>query len=127
MIHRVQVTDTSQHQLFRGDCVNQAFIVVLLQINYYLKDTNKKKRLAWAKKHEQWTLDRWKSVLWSDESKCEIFDANHSVFVRLRVQSWPKVLRMTQMLIFKVCCLSLYDGNLHILQNVMKSDQMNCN
>ena len=25
----------------------------------------------------------------------------------------------------KVCCLSLYDGNLHILQNVMKSDQMN--
>jgi hypothetical protein len=34
-----------------------------------LKDTNKKKRLAWAKKHEQWTLDWWKSVLWSDESK----------------------------------------------------------
>ena len=30
-----------------------------------LKDTNKKKRLAWAKKHEQWTLDRWKYVLWS--------------------------------------------------------------
>ena len=29
-----------------------------------LKDTNKKNRLAWAKKHEQWTLDRWKSVLW---------------------------------------------------------------
>uniref|UniRef100_A0A8C7KK41 Upstream stimulatory factor 1 n=1 Tax=Oncorhynchus kisutch TaxID=8019 RepID=A0A8C7KK41_ONCKI len=27
----------------------------------------------------------------------------------------------------KVFCLSLYDGNLHILQNVMKSDQMNCN
>ena len=32
-----------------------------------LKDTNKKKKLAWAKKHEQWTLDRWKSVLWFDE------------------------------------------------------------
>jgi hypothetical protein len=27
----------------------------------------------------------------------------------------------------KVCCLSLYEGNLHILQNVMKSDQINCN
>jgi hypothetical protein len=27
----------------------------------------------------------------------------------------------------KVCCLSLYDDTLHILQNVMKSDQMNCN
>ena len=28
-----------------------------------LKNTNKKKRLAWAKTHEQWTLDRWKSAL----------------------------------------------------------------
>ena len=34
-----------------------------------LKDTNNKKRLAWCKKHEQLTLERWKSVLWSDESK----------------------------------------------------------
>ena len=32
------------------------------------KDTNNKKRLAWVKKHEQWTLDQWKFVLWSDES-----------------------------------------------------------
>ena len=32
---RVQVTDTSQHQLFRGDCVNQAFMVELLQRNHY--------------------------------------------------------------------------------------------
>ena len=38
-----------------------------------LKDTDKKKRLAWANKHEQWTLDLWKSVLWSDESKFYIF------------------------------------------------------
>ena len=34
-----------------------------------LKDTNKKKRLSWAKKHEKWTLDRYKSVLCSDDSK----------------------------------------------------------
>ena len=33
----------------------------------------------------------------------------------------------TNIYFHKVCCLSLYDGNLHILQNVMKSDQMNCN
>ena len=50
-----------------------------------LKDTNKKKRLAWAKKHEQWTLDWWKSVFWSDESKFEIFSSNRCVFVRRRV------------------------------------------
>ena len=50
-----------------------------------LKDTNKKKRLSWAKKHEQSTLDRWKSVLWSDESKFEIFGSNRRVFVRHKV------------------------------------------
>ena len=50
-----------------------------------LKATNKKKRLAWAKKHDQWTLDRWKSVLWSDESKFEIFGSNLHVIVRRRV------------------------------------------
>ena len=52
-----------------------------------LKDTNNKKRLVWAKKHEQQTLDWWKAVFWSDESKCEIFGSNRCVFVRRRVWS----------------------------------------
>ena len=46
-----------------------------------LKDKNKM-RLAWAKKHEKWTLDWWKSVLLSDESKFEIVGSNRCVFVR---------------------------------------------
>ena len=50
-----------------------------------LKDNNNNKRLAWAKKHKQWTLDWWKSVLWSDESKFEIFVFNCRVFVGCRV------------------------------------------
>jgi hypothetical protein len=32
---KIKVTDTFQHQLFRGDCVNQAFMVKLLQRNPY--------------------------------------------------------------------------------------------
>ena len=32
---RVQVTDTSQHQLFRGDFMNKVFMVELLQRNHY--------------------------------------------------------------------------------------------
>ena len=50
-----------------------------------LKDTNNKKRLAWAKKHEQWTLDQWKPVLWCDESKFEILGSIRHFFVGLRV------------------------------------------
>ena len=51
-----------------------------------LKYTINNKRLAWAKKHKQCTSDQWKSVLWSDESKFEIFDSNLCVFVRRRVR-----------------------------------------
>ncbi|CAJ0955163.1 unnamed protein product [Ranitomeya imitator] len=32
----------------------------------------------------EWTLDQWKSVLWSDDSKFEIFGSSHRVFVRRR-------------------------------------------
>ena len=49
-----------------------------------LRRGNKQKRFVWAKKHKEWTLDQWKSVLWSDESKFEIFGSNHCVFVRCR-------------------------------------------
>ena len=49
-----------------------------------LRDNNKKKRSAWAKKHKQWTLDQWKSVLWCDESNFVIFGSNHCVFARCR-------------------------------------------
>ena len=52
---------------------------------WLVKDTNKKKRLAWAKKHKKWILDWWKSVLWYDEPKCAISGSNRFVFVRRRV------------------------------------------
>ena len=85
MLHRVQLTDTSQHQLFRGNCVESGLHGQIDAKKPLLKDTNKKKRLTWANKHQQWTIGRWKSVLWSDESKFEIFSSNRRVFVRRRV------------------------------------------
>jgi hypothetical protein len=52
-----RVTDTSQHQLFRGNCESGLHGRIAAK-KLLLKDTNKKKRLAWAKKHKQWTLDQ---------------------------------------------------------------------
>lgn len=49
-----------------------------------LRTINKKKRLIWAKKHRSWTSEEWKSVLWTDESKFEIFGSNRRVYVRRR-------------------------------------------
>jgi len=33
-----------------------------------LSDVNQKKRLDWAKEHENWTLEQWDELLWSDET-----------------------------------------------------------
>ena len=48
------------------------------------KMANKKKRLDWAMKHCQWTTENWKKVLWTNESKFEIFGSSRRVFVRRR-------------------------------------------
>lgn len=47
-----------------------------------LKTANKKKRLNWAQQHKDWTIEDWNKVLWSDESKFEIFGTKRRVFVR---------------------------------------------
>lgn len=35
-------------------------------------EVNRKKRLAWAKERKEWT-DEWENIIWSDESKFELF------------------------------------------------------
>ncbi len=34
-------------------------------------------RVLWGKAHLKWTVSKWKSVLWSDESKFDILVGNH--------------------------------------------------
>ena len=48
-----------------------------------LRMNKKKKRIVWAKKHKEWTLNQWKSVLWSDESKFEIVGSYRCVFAEV--------------------------------------------
>lgn len=38
-----------------------------------LRPVNRQKRLLFAQKHKDWTMDQWKSVIWSGESKFELF------------------------------------------------------
>ena len=40
--------------------------------NPSLSQANKKKRLEFAKKHENWTPDDWGKIVWSDESNFEV-------------------------------------------------------
>lgn len=47
-----------------------------------LRAANKRKRLEFAKKYKNWTVEQWKSVLWTDESKFEIFGDKRKKYVR---------------------------------------------
>ncbi len=43
----------------------------------YVTIVQKCRRVLWAKAHLKWTVSKWKSVLWSDESKFDILVGNH--------------------------------------------------
>ncbi len=43
----------------------------------YVNMVQKCRRVLWAKAHLKWTVSKWKSVLWSDESKFDILVGNH--------------------------------------------------
>lgn len=45
---------------------------------------NIKKRLAFAKKHVKWSRDKWRKVLFTDETKFELFGTKRRLFVRRR-------------------------------------------
>jgi len=50
-----------------------------------LRPANKVKRLQWAKEHVRWTPAQWERVLWTDESKFELFGSKRRVYVRRRI------------------------------------------
>ncbi len=45
--------------------------------NPYVNMVQKRRRVLSAKDHLKWTVSKWKSVLWSDESKFDILIRNH--------------------------------------------------
>ena len=50
----------------------------------FIRQKNRKRRLAFAKDHKDWTKDDWNKVLWTNESKFELFGTNQRVYVRRR-------------------------------------------
>ncbi len=43
----------------------------------YVNMVQKRCHVLWAKAHLKWTVSKWKSALWSDESKFDILVGNH--------------------------------------------------
>lgn len=49
-----------------------------------LSMVNKLKRLQWAYRHRNWTVEQWKTVLWTDEKKFELFNSKRRTYCRRR-------------------------------------------
>ena len=60
----------------------------------FISPKNVKERLKFAKGHQDWTVDQWKNVLWSDESKFNMVgsDGKGKIYVFYRRQQFFKVM-----------------------------------
>ena len=63
----------------------------------HLSSKNVKERLAWAKAHVDWTIDDWRRVVWSDETKIDRFgsDGRHYTWKRDSEQPQPRHVQQT--------------------------------
>ncbi len=92
----------------------------------YVNMVQKCRRVLWAK---EWTVSKWKSVLWSDESKFDILVGNHGRRV-LRAKEEGDLPACHQRSVQKPAslmvwgCRSAYGmGILHVLEGTMNAER----
>lgn len=75
----------------------QGLVAMVKPSKPLLSPKNVKARLAWAKAHKDWTIDDWKRVIWSDETKINRFgsDGRHYTYKRLGERLQPKHVKQT--------------------------------
>ncbi len=95
----------------------------------YVNMVQKCCRVLWAKAHLKWTVSKWKSVLWSDESKFGIFVGNHGHRVLrakeegdLPAYHQRSVQKPASLMVWR--CISAYGmGSLHVLEGTMNAER----
>ncbi len=95
----------------------------------YVNMVQKRHRVLWAKAHLKWTVSKWKSVLWSDESKFYILVGNHGrrVLRAKEVGDLPacyqhSVQKLSSLMVWG--CISTYGmGSLHVLEGTMNAER----
>ncbi len=94
----------------------------------YVNMVQKRCHVLWAKAHLKWTVSKWKSVLWSDESKFDILVGNHGRRV-LRAKEEGELPACYQLSIQNPAslmvwgCISAYGmGSLHVLEGTMNAE-----
>lgn len=88
----------------------------------------KKKRLAWARSHKDWSQRQWDKVLWSDESSFQLFSTPGNVRVRRKPhEQWkqecivPTVKHGGSSVLVWACMTSSGVGNLVAVDGILNS------
>ncbi len=94
----------------------------------YVNMVQKGRRVLWAKAQLKRTVSNWKSVLWSDESKFDIFIGNHGRRVlRTKVEGdlpanyQRSVQKPASLMVWGY--INAYMGSLHVLEGTMNTER----
>ena len=95
----------------------------------YINNTQKRRRLLWARAHLRWTDAKWKSVLWSDESTFQIIFGNCGRCVLWAKEEKEhldcyqrKVQKPASVMVWG--CVSAHGmGNLHICEGTINAER----
>ena len=52
----------------------------------FLNAAQRLKRVQWANEHQNWTVDQWKQVIWSDETRVSLFGSDGIRYIRRRTK-----------------------------------------
>ncbi len=96
----------------------------------FVNMVQKRRRVLWAKAHLKWTVSKWKSVLWSDESKFDILVGNHGWRVLWAKEEgdlpacYQRSVQKPASLMVWGGCISAYGmGSLHVLEGTMNAER----
>ncbi|CAI9615724.1 unnamed protein product [Staurois parvus] len=64
----LQISTTTVHRELHG----RGFHGQAAASRPYITKRNAKRRMQWCKAHRHWTLEQWRQVLWSDESRFSV-------------------------------------------------------
>ncbi len=115
------LVNTIRHPIFR--CHLKLYHA---KIKSYVSIVQKRRHVLWTKAHLKWTVSKWKSVLWSNESKCDILVGNlgHRV-LRAKEEGDPpacyrrSVQKPASLIVWG--CISAYGmGSLYVLEGTVK-------
>ncbi len=95
----------------------------------FVNMVQKHHHVLWAKAHLKWTVSKWKSVLWSDESKFDILVGNHVCRVLQAKEEGDlpacyqhSVQKPASLMVWG--CISAYGmGSLHFLEGTMNAER----